>query len=95
LVSCTEFSNRLQHASIGDVHRDGSQPGSAAGLLLRESYGDEQGRSEKRTLANLSKRGFWDQRLGPVAGEEGDDGAGAEVESDADEAVGGRHGGEA
>ena len=37
------------------VHRDRAEPSLAARILLRESYRDEQGKAQKRTLANLSK----------------------------------------
>lgn len=37
------------------VHRHCSESGSRPAVLLRESYRDENGRTQKRTLANLSK----------------------------------------
>ena len=41
---------------FGDVHRDGAESRlTPCGAAARESYRDDLGRSQKRTLANLSK----------------------------------------
>jgi hypothetical protein len=52
---CRGFRGRAVSASIGHVHRDRAQRNSPPAVLLRESDRDDTGRSQKRTLANLSK----------------------------------------